>query len=125
MRQRHETVLGQFRFAPVSDGYFRRTLHIDTAIVSGEGVDGEAFDHAAGFGAPDAGTPTVKLEGARDVHAHCEGGIGPDVLVMVRPFGILLKREFLQRHRFRPVRETGQEPGHSQTDIARVLRVTK
>jgi hypothetical protein len=77
VREGHEPVLGELRLAPVGDGDLGGALHVHAAVVGGEGVAGEALDHAARLDAADAGAPAVELEGAVDVDAHGVGGVGP------------------------------------------------
>src|SRR5690606_30105409 len=88
VREGHEAVLGQLRLAPVGDGDLGRALHVHAAVVGGEGVDGEALDHAAALGAADARAPAVELEGPVDVHRHGVGGVHPGVLGVVGGAGV-------------------------------------
>ena len=57
--------------------------------------------------------------------AHGVGGIGPDVLVVVRAFGVFLELELLDRVGLGAIGQARQEPRHGQAEVPRVLRVAQ
>jgi hypothetical protein len=65
MNQRNEALIGEFFFAAIGDGHFRRALHGDIAVVRSEVVNRQPFHQAASFHAAHRDTHPVFREGIR------------------------------------------------------------
>ena len=121
----HETGLGQFRLAPVTNGHLGRALHVYTTVVSREGVCRKSFNRTAGFDATNAATPTVFLEGAVDVERHTVSRVHPCKFRGIPITGVFLERKFLDRVRLCTINLATQEFRHREANVFAVFAVAQ
>ena len=125
MHQGDEARACQLRLPAVGDGDLGGAFHVETAVVGGEGMAGQALDGAAGLDPADHRAPTELLEAPVDVHGQCVGRVGPHVVAVIAAVGALLEMEFVHRIGARSVGKPRQEAGHGQAHVARVVGVAQ
>ncbi|MCY1434868.1 hypothetical protein D9M71_509440 [compost metagenome] len=88
-------------------------------------MDRQVGHRAAGLRATDLYTPAVIDEALHHVGGEREGRVGPQVLVVVRPFHALDVVEAAHRNGVRAVGQAAEHTGHGQADVAGVVAVAE
>ena len=88
-------------------------------------MNGQVLHRAAGLRAANLHAPAVVDEALHHVGGEGKGGVGPQVLVVVRALHLLDIVEAAHRHGVRAVRQAAQHPGHHQAEVARVVGVAE
>src|SRR4029077_20145733 len=83
MDEGNEALVGEFFFAAIRDGDFRRTFQSDVAFVRAESMRREPFNEASAFHTADRCTPTILSESRRQTSAECVRGISPQIFGVI------------------------------------------
>ncbi len=124
MAHRDEPEVGALKLQRLADGHLRRNLHL-LALPYIIHMHGQVFYLPAGLRATDLHAPAVAHERFDHVRRKQEGGIAPQVLVVVRSLHVLSVIERFHGVGVRAIWQARHIPRKAEAHIARVLCVAE